>query len=58
MQGSRTIVAVNKDPKAPIFSISDFGLVGDVHTVLPALVEEIGKRKSGTGTPAGSGEAS
>jgi len=57
MQGSRVIVAVNKDPKAPIFSVSDFGLVGDVHTVLPALIEEIGKRKSGAGTPAGSGEA-
>jgi electron transfer flavoprotein alpha subunit len=38
MQGSRTIVAVNKDPKAPIFGIADFGVVGDLHTVLPALV--------------------
>ena len=46
MQGSRTIVAVNKDPKAPIFAIADFGVVGDVHTVLPALVDEIEKRKS------------
>ena len=55
MQGSRTIVAVNKDPKAPIFSIADFGLVGDVHTVLPALVEEIEKRKSWTGAPTASG---
>lgn len=58
MQGSRTIVAVNKDPKAPIFSICDFGLVGDVHTVLPALVEEIEKRKSWTGASSGSGEVS
>lgn len=58
MQGSRTIVAINKDPKAPIFSISDFGLVGDVHTVLPALLGEIEKRKAWTGASAGSGEGS
>ncbi len=48
MQGSRTIVAVNKDAKAPIFAISDFGVVGDVHTVLPALLDEIENRKTGT----------
>jgi electron transfer flavoprotein alpha subunit len=46
MQGSRTIVAINKDAKAPIFSIADFGVVGDVHAVLPALVTEVEKRKS------------
>jgi electron transfer flavoprotein alpha subunit len=45
MAGSRTIVAVNKDPKAPIFAISDFGVVGDAHQVLPALVEEIKRRR-------------
>jgi electron transfer flavoprotein alpha subunit len=45
MQSSRTIVAVNKDPKAPIFSIADFGVVGDLHTVVPALINEISKRK-------------
>jgi electron transfer flavoprotein alpha subunit len=46
MQGSRTIIAINKDPKAPIFSIADFGVVGDLHTVLPLLIAEIEKRKT------------
>jgi electron transfer flavoprotein alpha subunit len=45
MQGSRTIVAINKDAKAPIFAVADFGVVGDLHTVLPALINEIEKRK-------------
>jgi electron transfer flavoprotein alpha subunit len=45
MQSSQTIVAINKDAKAPIFSIADFGVVGDLHTVLPALIDEIGKRQ-------------
>lgn len=46
MQGSRTIVAINKDPKAPIFEISDFGVVGDLHTILPALMDEIARRRA------------
>jgi electron transfer flavoprotein alpha subunit len=46
MQGSRTIVAVNKDAAAPIFDIADFGVVGDAHVILPALIDEIGRRKS------------
>jgi electron transfer flavoprotein alpha subunit len=45
MQGSRTIVAVNKDAAAPIFDIADFGVVGDAHVVLPALIDEIERRK-------------
>lgn len=46
MQGSKTVVAVNKDPKAPIFAIADFGVVGDLHTVLPKLIDEISRRKA------------
>ena len=46
MQGSKTVVAVNKDPKAPIFSIADFGVVGDLHAVLPKLIDEISRRSS------------
>jgi electron transfer flavoprotein alpha subunit len=46
MQTSKTIVAVNKDPEAPIFELVDFGVVGDLHQVLPALTEDITKRKA------------
>ena len=45
MQTSKTIVAVNKDEEAPIFELVDFGVVGDLHTVLPAATEEINKKK-------------
>jgi electron transfer flavoprotein alpha subunit len=45
MQTSKTIVAVNKDEEAPIFELADFGVVGDLHTVLPALTEEVKRRK-------------
>ncbi len=45
MQTSKTIVAVNKDDEAPIFELVDFGVVGDLKTVLPQATEEIGKRK-------------
>ncbi|KUP97215.1 electron transfer flavoprotein subunit alpha/FixB family protein [Thermobifida cellulosilytica] len=45
MQTSKTIVAVNKDPEAPILEISDFAVIGDLHKVAPQLTEEINKRK-------------
>jgi electron transfer flavoprotein alpha subunit len=41
MKGSKNIIAINKDPEAPIFSISDLGIVGDVHKVLPALIDAL-----------------
>jgi electron transfer flavoprotein alpha subunit len=45
MQTSKAIVAVNKDSEAPIFALADLGIVGDLHKVLPAVIEDIKKRK-------------
>jgi electron transfer flavoprotein alpha subunit len=45
MQTSKTIVAVNKDPEAPIFDLVDFGVVGNLHSVLAATTEEVKARK-------------
>ena len=45
MQTSKTIIAVNKDAEAPIFEIADYGIVGDLFTVVPQLLDEISKRK-------------
>src|SRR4029453_5367813 len=48
MKGAKRIVAITKDPDAPILKIADLGVVGDLFKVVPALTEEIEKRRTGS----------
>jgi electron transfer flavoprotein alpha subunit len=46
MQSSGTIVAINKDPNAPIFDFADLGVIGDLHQIAPKLAELVRARKA------------
>ena len=47
MKGARAIIAINKDAEAPIFEIADYGVVGNLFDIVPALTDEVRKAKAG-----------
>jgi electron transfer flavoprotein alpha subunit len=47
MKGSKNIIAINKDEEAPIFKLADLGIVGDVHKVVPQIIEAVKAKKGG-----------
>ena len=55
MKGSKNIIAINKDKEAPIFGVADLGIVGDVHKVLPKLIEALQSRRVSRGAATRSG---
>ena len=53
MKGAKNIIAINKDAEAPIFGVADLGIIGDVHKVLPKLIEALeveAERPAGAGS--------
>jgi electron transfer flavoprotein alpha subunit len=47
MKGSKNIISINKDEEAPIFKLSDLGIVGDVHKVVPQIIAAVKAKKGG-----------
>jgi electron transfer flavoprotein alpha subunit len=46
MRDAKCVISINKDPRALIFNVSDYGIVGDLHKVLPALIAEIRRHRA------------